>query len=204
MGKAAKRAEVRWSVRRALWPMLAGLAGLARLARLAVRARVCGGCSVYTISETGPSVRTGDPRGVGPAAGAQTECGDGASLSATPRPRGVRTGTGTLVRRAGAHGGRSASNGRHDVARQSWRGNPWGYVVAALAHQTCVVLAEAETVGKGHALAGGRRCSRRCSLGTCAGGVVTGAAWLASRCLRSTPQRDPPRGGRNVPRRYDG
>ena len=67
---------------------------------------------------------------------------------------------------------------------------PGGQLVAAYAQQTRVVLAQAETLGQGHALAGVRagrwwpRCRHACWLvGWSGGRVVTGDALVATRAL---------------------
>ncbi len=56
-------------------------------------------------------------------------------------------------------------------------------LVAAYAHQTRVVLAEAETVGKGHELAGVQAVLAALPARLLAGRVVTGDALLATRAL---------------------
>lgn len=60
---------------------------------------------------------------------------------------------------------------------------PGVHVVAAYAHQTRVVLAEAETVGKGHELAGVQAVLAALPGRLLSGRVVTGDALLATRAL---------------------
>jgi DDE_Tnp_1-associated/Transposase DDE domain len=60
---------------------------------------------------------------------------------------------------------------------------PGVHLVAAYAHQTHVVLAEAETVGKGHELAGVQAVLAALPARLLAGRVVTGDALLATRAL---------------------
>jgi DDE_Tnp_1-associated len=60
---------------------------------------------------------------------------------------------------------------------------PGVHLVAAYAHQTRVVLAEAETVGKGHELAGVQAVVAALPARLLAGRVVTGDALLATRAL---------------------
>jgi hypothetical protein len=60
---------------------------------------------------------------------------------------------------------------------------PGVHLVAAYAHQTRVVLAEAETVGKGHELAGGQAGVAVLPRRLLSGRVVTGDALLAQRAL---------------------
>ena len=60
---------------------------------------------------------------------------------------------------------------------------PGVHLVAAYAHQTRVVLAEAETVGKGHELAGVQAVLAALPARLLAGRVVTGDALLATRAL---------------------
>jgi len=60
---------------------------------------------------------------------------------------------------------------------------PGVHLVAAYAHQTRVVLAEAETVGKGHELAGVRAVLAELPARLLSGRVVTGDALLANRAL---------------------
>ncbi len=60
---------------------------------------------------------------------------------------------------------------------------PGVHLVAAYAHQTRVVLAEAETVGKGHELAGVQAVLAALPSRLLAGRVVTGDALLATRAL---------------------
>lgn len=60
---------------------------------------------------------------------------------------------------------------------------PGVHLVAAFAHQTRVVLAEAETVGKGHELAGVQAVLAALPARLLSGRVVTGGALLASRGL---------------------
>jgi hypothetical protein len=60
---------------------------------------------------------------------------------------------------------------------------PGVHLVAAYAHQTRIVLAEAETVGKGHELAGVRALLAALPARLLAGRVVTGDALLATRAL---------------------
>ncbi len=60
---------------------------------------------------------------------------------------------------------------------------PGVHLVAAYAHQTRVVLAEAETLGKGHELAGVQAVLATLPERLLAGRVVTGDALLASRAL---------------------
>ena len=57
------------------------------------------------------------------------------------------------------------------------------HLVAAYAHQTRVVLAQAETMGKGHELAGVRAVLAALPTRLLAGRVVTGDALLATRAL---------------------
>jgi hypothetical protein len=60
---------------------------------------------------------------------------------------------------------------------------PGVHLVAAYAHQTRVVLAQAETVGKGHELAGVQAVLAQLPTRLLAGRVVTGDALLATRAL---------------------
>jgi DDE family transposase len=60
---------------------------------------------------------------------------------------------------------------------------PGVHLVASYAHQTRVVLAEAETLGKGHELAGVQAVLAALPARLLAGRVVTGDALLASRAL---------------------
>jgi len=60
---------------------------------------------------------------------------------------------------------------------------PGVHLVAAFAHQTRVVLAQAETTGKGHELAGVEAALAALPATLLAGRVVTGDALLASRAL---------------------
>jgi len=60
---------------------------------------------------------------------------------------------------------------------------PGVHLVAAFAHQTRVVLAQAETVGKGHELAGVQAVLVALPARLLAGRVVTGDALLATRAL---------------------
>jgi hypothetical protein len=60
---------------------------------------------------------------------------------------------------------------------------PGVHLVAAYAHQTRVVLAEAETVGKGHELAGVQAVLAALPTRLLSGRVVTGDALLATRAL---------------------
>lgn len=60
---------------------------------------------------------------------------------------------------------------------------PGVHVVAAFAHQTRVVLTQAETRGKGHELAGVEAALAQLPTHLLAGRVVTGDALLASRAL---------------------
>lgn len=60
---------------------------------------------------------------------------------------------------------------------------PGVHLVAAFSHQTRVVLAEAETVGKGHELAGVQAVLAALPARLLSGRVVTGDALLASRGL---------------------
>jgi hypothetical protein len=60
---------------------------------------------------------------------------------------------------------------------------PGVHLVAAYAHQTRVVLAEAEPVGKGHELAGVQAVLAALPRRLLAGRVVTGDALLATRAL---------------------
>ena len=60
---------------------------------------------------------------------------------------------------------------------------PGVHLVAACAHQTRVVLAQAETTGKGHELAGVEAALAALPARLLAGRVVTGDALLASREL---------------------
>ncbi len=60
---------------------------------------------------------------------------------------------------------------------------PGVHLVAAYAHQTRVVLAEAETVGKGHELAGVQAVLAALPARLLAGRVVTGDVLLAARAL---------------------
>lgn len=60
---------------------------------------------------------------------------------------------------------------------------PGVHLVAAYAHRTRVVLAQAETVGKGHELAGVEAVLAALPAGLLAGRVVTGDALLATRAL---------------------
>lgn len=60
---------------------------------------------------------------------------------------------------------------------------PGVHVVAAYAHQTRVVLAQAETVGTGHELAGAQAVLAQLPARLLAGRVVTGDALLAQRAL---------------------
>ena len=60
---------------------------------------------------------------------------------------------------------------------------PGVHLVAAFAHQTRVVLAQAETRAKGMNWPGSRRCSAQLPARLLAGRVVTGDALLASRAL---------------------
>jgi hypothetical protein len=60
---------------------------------------------------------------------------------------------------------------------------PGVHLVAAYAHQTRVLLAEAETVGKGHELAGVQALLAALPTRLLSGRVVTGDALLATRAL---------------------
>ncbi len=60
---------------------------------------------------------------------------------------------------------------------------PGVHLVAASAHQTRIVLAEAETLGKGHELAGGQAVLAAVPARLLSGRVVTGDALLAARGL---------------------
>jgi hypothetical protein len=60
---------------------------------------------------------------------------------------------------------------------------PGVHLVAAFAHQTRVVLAETETVGKGHELAGVQAVLEALPARLVSGRVVTGDALLANRAL---------------------
>ncbi len=60
---------------------------------------------------------------------------------------------------------------------------PGVHLVAAFAHQTRVVLAQAETVGKGHELAGVQAVLAQLPARLLSGRVVTGDALLATRAL---------------------
>jgi hypothetical protein len=60
---------------------------------------------------------------------------------------------------------------------------PGVHLVAAYAHETRLVLAEAETAGKGHELAGVPAVLGALPAGLIAGRVVTGDALLATRAL---------------------
>jgi hypothetical protein len=60
---------------------------------------------------------------------------------------------------------------------------PGGHLVAASTHQTRVVLADAETVGNGHALAGVQAVLAALPGRLLAGRVVTGDALVAQRAL---------------------
>jgi hypothetical protein len=60
---------------------------------------------------------------------------------------------------------------------------PGVHVVAAFAHQTRVVLAEAATLGKGHELAGVKAVLAALPARLLSGRVLTGDALLASRDL---------------------
>jgi hypothetical protein len=60
---------------------------------------------------------------------------------------------------------------------------PGVHLVAAYAHQTRVVLAQAETMGKGHELAGVQAVLAALPSRLLAGRVVTGDALLATRAL---------------------
>jgi hypothetical protein len=55
------------------------------------------------------------------------------------------------------------------------------HLVAAVAHQTRVVLAQAETVGKGHELAGVATVLAELPARLLSGRVITGEALLANR-----------------------
>lgn len=60
---------------------------------------------------------------------------------------------------------------------------PGVHLVAAFAHQTRVVLAQAETVGKGHELAGVKAVLAELPARLLSGRVITGDALLANRAL---------------------
>src|SRR5260370_26903930 len=78
---------------------------LGGLLALAVCALLCGCRSLYASSETGPGVRTGDPRGAWATTRAGPERGDAASGVSPPRPRGLRAGARAVVRPAGPQDG---------------------------------------------------------------------------------------------------
>ncbi len=114
----------------------------------------CAAVAVCTPSPVGPGVRTGDPRGAGAAGGARAERADAASgVSRLDHAAFERVLT-TWFAAQGLEAEEAIAIDGKTLRGIHGEEIPGVHLVAAFAHQTRVVLAQAETRGKGHELAG--------------------------------------------------